>query len=125
MFYINYAFREFCKLVCFVGPLINIELSIISITVKANTMFPDDRVTCKPSNVTVLVLSLEVRHTALVIVCVCVCVTGLNWCLTDTGSFMRSVVQVSHKHLSAFIVPFPSLPNTEAHGGERLICGRV
>ncbi|KAI2653170.1 1-deoxy-D-xylulose-5-phosphate synthase [Labeo rohita] len=33
---------QFLKLVCFAGPQRNIELGIISITVKANTMFPDD-----------------------------------------------------------------------------------
>ncbi len=41
-FYINYAFHKFLNLVCFSGPRRNIELSIISITVKANPMLPDD-----------------------------------------------------------------------------------
>ncbi len=41
-FYINYAFHKFLNLVCFTGPWRNIELSIISVTVKANSLFPDD-----------------------------------------------------------------------------------
>ncbi len=36
LFYINYAFHKFLNLVCFTGPGRNIELSIISITVKTN-----------------------------------------------------------------------------------------
>ncbi len=35
-------FHKFLNLVCFTGPQRNIELSIISITVKANPVFPDD-----------------------------------------------------------------------------------
>ncbi len=38
-FYIDYAFHKFLNLVCFTGPWIIIEQSIISI---ANPMFPDD-----------------------------------------------------------------------------------
>ncbi len=41
-FYIDYAFHKFLNLVCFTGPWKNIELSINSITVKANPVFPDD-----------------------------------------------------------------------------------
>ncbi len=41
-FYINYAFHKFLNLVCFSGPRRNIELSIISIKVKANPMLSDD-----------------------------------------------------------------------------------
>ncbi len=41
-FYIDYASHEFLNLVCFTGSRINIELSIISIKVKANPVFPDD-----------------------------------------------------------------------------------
>ncbi len=41
-FYINYAFHKFFNLVCFTGPGRNTELSIISITVKANPVLPDD-----------------------------------------------------------------------------------
>ncbi len=41
-FYINYAFHKFLNLDCFTRPQRNIELSIISITVKANPIFPVD-----------------------------------------------------------------------------------
>ncbi len=41
-FYIDYAFHKFLNLVCFTRPWRNIELSIISITVKANPVFPND-----------------------------------------------------------------------------------
>ncbi len=41
-FYIDYAFHKLLNLVCFTGPWRNIELSIISITVKANPVFPND-----------------------------------------------------------------------------------
>ncbi len=42
LLYINYAFNKFLNLVRFTGTQRNIELSFISITVKANPVFPDD-----------------------------------------------------------------------------------
>ncbi len=41
-FFISTMHSKFLNLVCFTGPRINIELSIISISVKANPVFPDD-----------------------------------------------------------------------------------
>ncbi len=41
LLYTNYAFHKFLNLVCFTGLRRNIKLSMISITVKANSVFPD------------------------------------------------------------------------------------